>query len=138
MTDSINCLIGLLALLGRRIVPTILIGVQGPVDAPPTPPPKGQTLRAIDVPPLPPPKNQVLPTMNVPPPPPPKLQVLHAMDVPPPPPPKRQILGVLDVAPVHPPKQQTSHSRTLLVPLSKEQTSHALVPYDVSSDDGSE
>ena len=75
MTDSVNSLIGLFALLGRRIAPTILIGVQDPVKAPTTPPPKGQTLL----------------TMDVPPPPPPKHEILHALDVVPVYPPKQQV-----------------------------------------------
>ena len=94
MTDSIKCLIGLLAFLGRRTAPTILIGVQDPVDAPPAPSPKGQTLPAIDVPPPLPPNHEVL----------------HALDVAPVYPPKQQASHSQASLLIPPPKQQISYA----------------------------
>ena len=91
VTDSIKCLIGLFALLGRRTAPTILIDVQDPVDTPPTPPPKGQTLPAVDVPPPPPPKDEILHPLDLVPVRPPKQQALHSQALPLVPPPKQQI-----------------------------------------------
>jgi hypothetical protein len=66
----------------------ILIGVQGPVDAPTTPPPEGQILRVMDVPP----------------PPSPKCQAVRVSDTAPVPPPNSQVLPL-----VQPPKQRISH-----------------------------
>ena len=95
VTDSINPLIGLLALLGRRTAPTILIDVQGPVDAPPIPPPKGQTLSV----------------MSVSPPPLPKHEALHALDVASVYPLKQQASHPQTLPLVPPPKQRISYAR---------------------------
>ena len=95
VADSINSLIGLFALLGRQTAPAILIGVQNPVDAPPTPPPKGQTSPAMDVPPPPPPKDEVLHALEVAPVYQPKKQASHSQALPLVPPPKQQILYAL-------------------------------------------
>ena len=89
MTNSINCLIGLLAFLGRRSAPTILIGEQDPVDAPPPPPPKGQTLPMMDVPPALPPKHEILHASDAAPVYPPKQQASHSQALPLAPPPKQ-------------------------------------------------
>ena len=89
MTDSIKCLIGLLAFLGRRPAPTIPVDIQDPVDAPPTPPPKGQTLPAMDVPPPLPPKHEILHASDAAPVYPPKQQVSHSQALLLAPPPKQ-------------------------------------------------
>ena len=95
MNDSINHLIGLFAFLGRRTAPTILIGEKDPVDAPPAPPPKGQTLPTMDVLPPPPPKHEVLHALNVAPVHPPEQKASHSQALPLVPPPKQQISHAL-------------------------------------------